>query len=87
MNSVNKENMRPVEEQININELVDIRSIEIDSLLSPEEKKKSYLEQIKNPNLYRCGDIIVHVSFADTGVSLEDRLKQYLLSDRGLSLT
>ena len=86
MNSVNKENMRTVENEININELVDIRNIEIDSSLPPEEKKRSYLEQIKNPYLYRCGNVVVRVSFNDTGATLEERLKQILLSRQGLSL-
>jgi len=71
---------------ININDLADIRDVEIDSSLPVEEKKRSYLRQIKNPHLYRCGNIIVRVSFANTGATLEDRLKQYLLSRHGLVL-
>ena len=75
-----------VSESININDLADIRDVEIDPSLPKEERQKSYLRQIKNPRLYRCGDMIVRVSFAKTGVSLEDRLKQYLLSGQGLTL-
>ena len=71
---------------IDINSLADICGIKIDSSLPVEEKMKSYLRQIKNPHLYRCGDIITHVSFANTDVSLADRLKQYLLSGQGLVL-
>ena len=71
---------------ININALADIREVEIDPELPKEERQKSYLRQIKNPHLYRCGDMIVRVSFTNTGVTLEDRLKQYLLSGQGLAL-
>jgi len=71
---------------VNINDLADIRDVEIDPLLPKTERQKSYLQQIKNPHLYRCGDMIVRVSFAKTGVTLEDRLKQYLLSGQGLAL-
>ena len=71
---------------VNIDNLADIRDVKIDPSLSQAERKQSYLNQIKNPRLYRCGDVIVRVSFADTGVTLEDRLKQYLLSSRGLDL-
>ena len=71
---------------ININDLADIRNVEIDPTLPKEERKKSYLRQIKNPHLYRCRDMIVRVSFAKTNVTLEDRIKQYLLSGQGLSL-
>lgn len=74
------------EAPIDITELADIRDVKIDPALPKEERQKSYLQQIKNPNLYRCGDMIVRVSFAKTGVTLEERLKQYLLSGQGLLL-
>jgi len=73
-------------ENVNINDLADIRDVKIDPTLSREERRKSYLRQIKNPHLYRCGDVIVRVSFANTDATLEDRIKQYLLSGQGLSL-
>jgi hypothetical protein len=69
-----------------ISALADIRDVTIDASLPRDERVKSYLRQIKNPYLYRCGDIVVRVSFADTDVTLEDRLKQYLLSGQGVSL-
>lgn len=71
---------------ISIDNLADIRDVVIDPSLPKEERRRSFLRQIKNPNLYRCGDMIVKVSFADNGLKLEDRLKQYLLSDQGLAL-
>ena len=71
---------------INIDDLADIRDVEVDTTRPKEERQKSYLRQIKNPRLYRCGDMIVRVSFANTGVTLADRLKQYLLSGQGLVL-
>ena len=73
-------------EPVNIDDLVDIRDVKIDPSLPVEEKMRSYIQQIKNPCLYRYGDIIVRVSFANTKVTLADRLKQYLLSGQGLSL-
>jgi RecJ-like exonuclease len=65
---------------INIDDLVDIQDVVIDTSLPKEERIQSYLEQIKNPYCYRCDDMIVRVSFANTEVTLEDRLQQYLLS-------
>ena len=87
MNTVTEKHGAAINIPININDLADIRDVEIDPALSKEERQKSYLRQIKNPHLYRCGDMIVRVSFANTGVTLEDRLKQYLLSGQGLALT
>ena len=71
---------------ISIDSLADIRDVVIDPSLPKEERRRSFLRQIKNPNLYRCGDMIVRISFADSGEKLEDRLKQYLLSGQGIAL-
>ncbi|KPU45028.1 hypothetical protein OXPF_15060 [Oxobacter pfennigii] len=79
-------NIQPPE-HVNLAELADIRDVKIDLSLPKEERVKSYLVQIKNPYCYRYGDIIVRVSFADTEASLEDRLKQYLLSHAGSALS
>ncbi|MDR1320991.1 MAG: hypothetical protein LBK56_06150 [Gracilibacteraceae bacterium] len=65
--------------EVDINTLADIQEVVIDMSLPLEERRKSYLRQIKNPRLYRCGDTVVRVSFADNGSTLKDRLKQYLL--------
>ena len=75
----------PTGASINIDDLVDIRTVVIDPSLPVVEKKRSYLQQIKNPRLYRCGDTIVRISHVNTGVKLADRLKQYLLSKQGAS--
>ena len=72
---------------VNIDELVDIQNIQIDASLPVMEKKKSYYNQIKTPNCFRFGDMVVRVSFLDSGPSLQDRLKQYLLSGQGVEIT
>jgi hypothetical protein len=71
---------------VDINDLADIRNVKIDPSLPKAERQKSYLRQIKNPYLYRCGDMVVRVSFSNNGATLEDRLKQYLLSGQGIAL-
>jgi len=70
----------------NIEELVDIQDIVIDTSLPVAEKKKSYYKQIKTPDRFRFGDMVVRVSFLSSGASLQDRLKQYLLSGQGAEL-
>ena len=57
--------------------LVDIRSVKIDQNLSKQDRIKSYINQIGNPYCYRDGDIVVGISYADTEISLEERLKSY----------
>ena len=58
--------------------LADILEIEIDSDLSDTEKKREFIRQIKNPYLYRQGEYVVKLSFADTDATLTDRLKEYI---------
>lgn len=58
--------------------LVDIREVQIDGKLSRERRFEEFLRQIKNPYCFRCGKIVVKVSFSDTDATLEDRLEHYL---------
>lgn len=57
--------------------LIDIRDISVKDYLPMEERMADFLEQIKNPYLCKCGDIVVQSVFADTPITLTDRLKQY----------
>ena len=58
--------------------LADILEIEIDRNLSDTEKKREFIRQIGNPYLYRQGEYVVKLSFADTDATLTDRLKEYI---------
>ena len=58
--------------------LADILEIEIDKDLSDTEKKREFIRQIINPYLYRQGEYVVKLSFADTDATLTDRLKEYI---------
>lgn len=61
--------------------LVDITSVHLDGEQSRKDRIRNFLEQIRNPYCYRVGKVVVKVSFADTDVTLEDRLEHYI---RGL---
>lgn len=79
---INKETLKEMAnvdiEKVDVNSLVDINDIKIDINLSKEDKILSYLEQIKNPYIYKCGKIIVKVSFKDTDKTLNDQFESYL---------
>lgn len=60
--------------------LRDIESVNIDTSLSKQERIADFIRQIGNPYCYKHGKYVVKVSFADTGVTLEDRLADYLAS-------
>ena len=63
---------------VNRESLVDIREVQIDGKLPREQRFEDFLRQIRNPYCYRCGKIVVKVSFSDTEATLEDRLEHYL---------
>lgn len=58
--------------------LVDIRNVQVDRSLPCGERFADFLRQVKNPYCFRCGEVVVKVYFADTDVTLEERLKHYL---------
>lgn len=59
-------------------ELVDIRSVSVDKDLPREERISDFVRQIKNPYLFKCGDIVVKASFSDNGQSLEECIKSII---------
>ena len=62
-----------------LEELADIGKIRIDRKKSVEEKKRQYLNQVKNPYLVKVGDTMVKIRFANNGVSFEDAFVNLLL--------
>jgi hypothetical protein len=72
--------------EVDMSKLADILDVRIDTSQPIEERRKSYLRQIRNPYLYRCDDVIVKVSFAESGATLKDRLRQYFQSAQGIRL-
>lgn len=46
-----------------ISDLVDLRDVKIDTNKTVSEKILNYFEQIKNPYLFKVGDVRVKVSF------------------------
>lgn len=60
--------------------IVDIRDVKIDRSLPVEERMKSYVEQIKNPYLFKVGNTIVRVSYANTTQTINDNFINLLMS-------
>lgn len=59
--------------------LVDIKDVSVDKNLTKEERIAEYIRQIKNPYCFKCGKFTVRAQFSESGVSLEDCLKQILI--------
>lgn len=60
--------------------LVDIRQIQIDAAMPLEMRMAGYLEQIKNPYCFLCGDTAVRVRFESEGDELRNKLKKFFIN-------
>lgn len=58
--------------------LVDINDIKVNAKLPKEERILDFIRQIGNPYCYRCGKVVVKISFNDTDATLEDRMESLL---------
>ena len=65
---------------VDINTLRDIRDVKINTDPPKEERILDFIRQIGNPYCYRHGKYVVKISFADTDVTLEQRMLSYLRS-------
>ena len=60
--------------------LVDIRDVDIDPSLPFVEKAVAYLDQIKNAYCFKCGDVIVKISHAQTTTTIDDCMEGFYRS-------
>lgn len=64
--------------RVNPAQLVDIRSVTIDTTLPVAKRIKDYITQAGTPYCFTCDGMIVHVEFAQTQCTLEERLAGYI---------
>ena len=67
-------------ENVSKSDLVDIQTVKIDSALTDSERMFRYLEQIRNPYCFLCGDTPVGISFADEQQELSTVLIHYFVT-------
>ena len=63
-----------------LDSLVDIRDVRIDRSMSVEDRMKSYVEQIKDPYMFKVGNTVVRVSYANTQATINDNFVNLLAS-------
>jgi len=61
---------------------VDITQITLDMNLPAAQRAQQYLQQVKNPYAFRCGDIAVNVRFCHNGKTLEQAMQAYFTALR-----
>lgn len=57
--------------------LKDINDVVIDTSVPCKDRVKNYIRQIGDPYRYLDNGVIVEIGYADTQVSLQDRLVSY----------
>lgn len=65
---------------VNIEDLADVRKIKIDKNLPQEKRQAQYLKQVGNPYMLRCGNMMIKVSFANNGISMDQAFENLLLN-------
>ncbi|MDL2248328.1 hypothetical protein LJB89_01370, partial [Tyzzerella sp. OttesenSCG-928-J15] len=60
-------------------ELVDIQNIRINPSPEKNERIISYLNEVKNPYVFKVGDVAVQVKFANNNVFMKEKLENILL--------
>jgi hypothetical protein len=68
--------------EIDRSQLVDIKTIRINTSLPADQRMERYLEQIRNPYCFLCGDSVVRLRFAEGGGELKSKLKNYFISTK-----
>jgi hypothetical protein len=63
---------------INMDELVDIRDVHVDKALPKTERVAEFVRQIRNPHHFRCGKFTVTARFAEDGPTLEECLQRII---------
>lgn len=72
--------MKHNESTVDYSNLQDIRNVVIDTSQPCSERVKAFVEQIGNPYRYLDNGVVVEVGYADTDISLQERLSAYASS-------
>lgn len=66
---------------VKLDELVDIRTVKIDTTRPVLERILSFMVQIRNPYLFKVGNTPVKVEFNDDGPTLQESLERFFIKN------
>lgn len=82
--SLNAEQLKNISiKDCNKNALTDISTVKINNYKSKQEKLLSYITQVKNPYLFKLGDLAVKVTFDESEKTLQQKLESLILENLG----
>ena len=67
-------------ENLELSTLINVEQVVIDQNLPVTERMIEYLEKVKNPYCFLCGETPVKICFMENEIKLEKKLKEYFLS-------
>jgi hypothetical protein len=65
-------------EDIDKDKLIDINKVIINQSIPKEERIIDFMKTAENPYFFKCGNVFVKVSFADTDLRLGECFHRYL---------
>ena len=72
---------------VKIEDLTDIRKIKIDKNQPQSKRQAQFLKQVGNPYMLRRGSMMIKVSFANNGLSMEQAFENLLLNVFNFGIT
>lgn len=63
---------------VDIDTLIDLRDIVIDTKLPVEKKLASFVKQTKNVYVHCIEDFVIKVKFQEEGPTIDDKMEEYL---------
>ncbi len=67
-------------QNINAEDLVDIKSVKINLDLPSSERKKQFVEQVGNPYIFKCNGIIVKNTYSNNGKTLDELVEKVIIA-------
>ena len=67
-------------ENLELSTLINVEQVVIDQNLPVTERMMEYLEKVKNPYCFLCGETPVKICFMENEIKLEKKLIEYFLS-------
>ena len=59
-------------ETLDRDQLVDLRTVSVDTSLPKEERLRDFIRQVKNPYCYKIGKYVVCLSFSNNGLTAQE---------------
>lgn len=64
-----------------VKDLVDIQDVTVDKSIPVNERVEKYIDKVKNPYLFRVGDVVVKTNFNPKGKNFSKAIEDVIISN------